>query len=53
MDRLLDRGQSGPMLLQRPDIAELVTAALRYGDSQLQRYRLHSFVVMPNHVHVR
>jgi putative DNA methylase len=52
MDRLLDSGASGPRFLQRPEIAELVVAALRAGDRQFHRYQLHAFVVMPNHVHI-
>jgi REP element-mobilizing transposase RayT len=52
MDRLLDRGSSGPLFLRRPEIAELVVSALHAGERKFHRYQLHSFVVMPNHVHV-
>jgi REP element-mobilizing transposase RayT len=52
MDRLLDRGTSGPLFLRHPEIAELVVAALHASDRQFHRYQLHAFVVMPNHVHV-
>ena len=52
MDRLLDRGSSGPLFLQRPDIAGLVETALRDGERRLHRYQLHAFAVMPNHVHM-
>jgi REP element-mobilizing transposase RayT len=52
MDRLLDGRTSGPLFLQRPEIADLVVAALRNGDDQFHRYQLHAFVVMPNHVHM-
>jgi REP element-mobilizing transposase RayT len=52
MDRLLDKGNRGPLFLARPEIAERVVAALRHGDTQLHRYLLHAFVVMPNHVHL-
>ena len=52
MDRLLDLGASGPLYLRRPEIAELVVAALQEGDRRLHRYQLHAFVVMPNHVHL-
>jgi putative transposase len=51
MDRLLDRAATGPRFLQRPEIAALVVAALRDGERRFCRYELHSFVVMPNHVH--
>jgi REP element-mobilizing transposase RayT len=52
MDRILDRAASGPLSLRQPEIAELVTDALRDGDRRFGRYQLHSFVVMANHVHV-
>jgi REP element-mobilizing transposase RayT len=51
VDRLLDASVSGPLFLRRPEIAEIV-AALWHGDRELRRYQLHSFVVMPNHVHL-
>jgi len=52
MDRLLDRGTSGPLYLSCPEVAESVVAALRDGDRRFHRYQLHAFVVMPNHVHL-
>jgi putative DNA methylase len=38
--------------LQQPEIAELLVEALDYGDRILNHYRLHAWVVMPNHVHL-
>jgi REP element-mobilizing transposase RayT len=35
-----------------PEIAGLVVACLRDGEHRFHRYQLHSFVVMPNHVHL-
>ncbi|HXM44278.1 MAG TPA: transposase [Bryobacteraceae bacterium] len=52
VDRLLDACTDGPSFLRRKEIAEMMVAALRHGDCELQRYELHSFVVMPNHVHL-
>jgi REP element-mobilizing transposase RayT len=52
MDRILDGARVGPLFLRRPDIAERVLAALQDGDRRFRRYQLHSYVVMPNHVHV-
>jgi REP element-mobilizing transposase RayT len=52
MDRLLDRSAIGPLHLRRREIAELVIEALQDGQHRFQRYRLHAFVVMPNHVHL-
>jgi len=52
MDRLPDRGGSGPSYLRRPEIAQLVIEALRAGERTFHRYQLHAFVVMPNHVHL-
>src|SRR5258708_281560 len=51
-DRLLDRATSGPLFLRIPDIADLVVEALRDGERRFGRYELHSFVVMPNQVHL-
>ncbi len=50
MDRLLAQDSAGPLYLQRPEIAQMVVEAIRYRDPV--QYRLHSFVVMPNHVHI-
>jgi REP element-mobilizing transposase RayT len=52
IDQILGRGSDGPLYLNQPAIAELVVAALHHGDSELRRYQLHSYVVMPNHVHL-
>ena len=49
---VLDRGATGPLYLSRQEIAKLVVDALQDGDHKLQRYQLHAFVVMPNHVHI-
>ena len=45
----LDAGH-GTCWLRQPAIAQLVVDALRHFDHQ--RYRLHAWCVMPNHVHV-
>jgi len=50
MDRLLDGARTGPLFLRIPEVAEMVTDAIHYRD--LRAYRLHAFVVMPNHVHL-
>ena len=50
MDRLLDHARVGPFHLRQPEIARLVIQALYDGESRFQRYHLHAFVVMPNHV---
>ncbi len=52
MDRILDVAATGPKYLSMPEIAITVVGALRDGDRRFHRYELHSFVVMPNHVHV-
>jgi leucyl-tRNA synthetase len=49
LDEWLDAG-SGSCVLKRTEIREIVAQALRHFDCE--RYNLHSFVVMPNHVHV-
>jgi len=52
IDRVLDGAVSGPQYLRRPEIAELVVASLHDGQDRFQRYDLHSYVIMPNHVHM-
>jgi putative transposase len=52
MDRILDRATTGPLFLRQPEIAKLVVDSVRDGDRRFGRYQLHSFVVMPNHVHL-
>jgi type I restriction enzyme R subunit len=45
----LDRGY-GECLLAKPQAYEIVKASLRHFDGK--RYRLYSYVIMPNHVHL-
>ncbi len=52
MDRLLDHARTGPFFLSQPEIANVVVSALRAGENRFRRYQLHSYAVMPNHVHV-
>jgi len=52
MDRLLDQARTGPVYLNRPEIAQLVVEAIRFRDQSMGHYCLHSYVVMPNHVHL-
>jgi len=52
MDRLLDGQRRGPVFLRQREIAEMVRQALVDGEQKLRRYELHSFAVMPNHVHL-
>ena len=49
VERFLDTG-CGECWLRRPDLADLISTALRFFENQ--RYRLDAWVVMPNHVHV-
>ncbi len=42
----------GPQWLKDPRIAGFVCESLLKGDAELEQYRLYSFVIMPNHVHV-
>jgi REP element-mobilizing transposase RayT len=52
MDSILDKAETGPRQLAIPEIAKLMVACLRDGEQRFHRYRLHAFVVMPNHVHM-
>ncbi len=49
VEALIDEGY-GACILREPDIAKLVVGAWRHFDGR--RYRLHAWVVMPNHVHL-
>jgi len=51
-EKILDRAHSGPTWLKDPPIAQLVAAAILRGASELRHYNLHSYSVMPNHVHL-
>lgn len=52
MDRLLDETRAGPVYLRQPALADMVVEAIRYNATVLAHYRLWSYVVMPNHVHL-
>jgi REP element-mobilizing transposase RayT len=52
IDKQLDRSESGPVFLKQAEIAQIVVCAIRDGEMRFQRYELHAFVVMPNHVHL-
>jgi REP element-mobilizing transposase RayT len=52
LDRILDRAATGPKHLCHPEIASLVVVALLDGERRFGRYKLHSYVVMPNHIHL-
>jgi REP element-mobilizing transposase RayT len=52
IDRILDTTTTGPLYLRMPEIAARVVECLRDGEQRFHRYQMHSFVVMPNHVHL-
>ncbi|KUG08018.1 REP-associated tyrosine transposase [Solirubrum puertoriconensis] len=49
-DQMLDQAPTGPLWLQRPDIAETVRTAIHHFDSR--SYDLICYCLMPNHVHL-
>jgi REP element-mobilizing transposase RayT len=51
-ERILDRQQFGPVWLKNALIAQLVVESILNAAEGLQHYRLHSYSVMPNHVHL-
>ncbi|HEV2690509.1 MAG TPA: transposase [Bryobacteraceae bacterium] len=51
MDRLLDQGQWGPTFLRQPEVAQVVLASI-HRSVEIGHYQLHSWVIMPNHVHL-
>jgi REP element-mobilizing transposase RayT len=48
---LLDQARCGPTFLRDSSIAELVFASIEYG-AKIGHYEMHSWVIMPNHVHL-
>jgi hypothetical protein len=50
LDRLLDGARIGPTYLAMPSIAGIVADSMRHC-SEID-YRLHAWVIMPNHVHL-
>jgi putative transposase len=52
MDRLLDEAAVGPRYLAEPAVAEAIVHAVHFNANELRHYRLHAFVIMPNHVHI-
>jgi REP element-mobilizing transposase RayT len=38
--------------MQSPGIAEMISQAIRFRETEMKHCRLHGWVVMPNHVHV-
>src|SRR5437016_5706532 len=47
--RYLDRAGYGPTC---PQVAQLVTTALQYGQDTLRHYTLDAYAIMTNHVHL-
>jgi REP element-mobilizing transposase RayT len=52
MDRLLDNARTAPLYLREPEIAGMVVESIHYQERVLGHCRLHSYVVMGNHVHL-
>jgi hypothetical protein len=52
LDAALDKASIGPRWLEDPRIAACVVNGIRTGEASLGFYKLHAFVVMPNHVHL-
>ena len=51
MDRMLDQARCGPTFLREPAIAQLVLASIECG-VEIGHYQMHSWVILPNHVHL-
>ena len=49
VDKYLDKG-NGTCVLRDPNVAEIVESNLLRFDGE--RYKLHAWVIMPNHVHI-
>lgn len=50
-DSMLDAAKSGPLWLADPELADYAEDPILRG-AELNRYELHAYVIMPNHVHV-
>jgi putative transposase len=50
-DSELDQTTPGPHWLNQSAVADVVASALCHGE-KVGKYRLHAWVVMPNHVHI-
>jgi REP element-mobilizing transposase RayT len=48
----LDRASTGPTWLKNPLVADAVAKVLLAGDITWSLYKLHAWVIMPNHVHM-
>jgi hypothetical protein len=51
-ERILDRAASGPLWLKERRVAEMMCDVIERGEARFDRYRLHAYVVMANHVHL-
>jgi REP element-mobilizing transposase RayT len=51
-ERILDRQRFGPLWLKNALIADIVVESILKAADELHHYRLHSYSVMPNHVHL-
>jgi REP element-mobilizing transposase RayT len=49
---LLDEARTGPLYLRHSEVAAMVVETALAHASALRQYDLHSFVVMPNHLHL-
>ena len=52
LDRFLDEARTGPVHLRQGEVAAMAVETVRAYGPALRQYELHSFVVMPNHVHL-
>ncbi len=52
VDRYLDEARTGPLHFRRREVAAAVVETICTYGSSLRQYDLHSFIVMPNHVHL-
>jgi putative DNA methylase len=51
-DRLLDEAREDPAYFRQPAVADMIVETIQFNANILGHYRLHAFVVMPNHVHL-
>jgi REP element-mobilizing transposase RayT len=51
-DRALASARAGPIRLNDPRIAHLITQTILAGEQERKFYELRAWVIMPNHVHL-
>jgi REP element-mobilizing transposase RayT len=52
IEKALDAAKHGPTWLADARIAQMMCDEIERGDTEFHNYKLHAYVVMPNHIHM-